>query len=388
MNPPTRIELAAAPAAGIALFAGALFVTAIATAFHPALRPLAIFAIAFPLLWVGATSVLSVNTARSLRIEGVGVPTRIRAMGSFRLSLTLSLDRQLFPAVGVMTKAKFSIGDVVSDLGPWADIPNLTVRRSATSVWDVLIKKRGTLFVGPFSAVVELPGSLVRATAVFEEAHAVTVLPAQYQLHPFVDALLSGRHVAVGRFQKIPVATEEYVGAREYRPGDNPKLIHRVLSLRTFDPHDFYVREFQDPSREDLSIVLDTARPLDGDETTHRYRLEKAVSFVAALCRIFAARRLTVRFVAQRGLRDILSLRLHPLDVDLDRLERELAHIEMGGDRSTLGRVLIREVQRFGAAVIFVSLRPREGMEQQRLPIVTLTPDHVPVFTREVVWQQ
>ena len=388
MNEPTRIDLAAAPAAGIALFAATLVATAIAGALHPTLRPIAIFAVAFPLLWVGVTTVLSVNTARSLRNEGVNVPTRIRAMGTFRLSLTLSLHRQLFPAIGVMTKAKFSIGDVALDLGPWADIPNLTVRRAATTQWDVFIKKRGTLFVGPFSAAVELPGSLVRATAVFEETHAVTVLPAEYQLHPFVDTLLSGRHIAVGRYQKIPVATEEYVGAREYRPGDNPKLIHRILSLRKFDPNEFYVREFQDPSREDLCIVLDTAAPLDGDETAHRYRLEKAVSFVSALCRMFAARRLTVRFIAQRGMRDVMALRLHPLDVDLDRLERELAHVEMGGDRSTIGRLLINEVRRFGAAVIFVSLRPREGMEQQRLPIVTLTPDHVPVFTREVVWAQ
>ena len=388
MNPPTRVDLAAAPAAGIALFAAALVATAIAGAMNPTLRPLAIFAVAFPLLWVGVTTVLSVNTARSLRNEGVQIPTRVRAMGSFRLSLTLSLNRQLFPAIGVMTKAKFSIGDVVTDAGPWADIPNLTVRRAATTQWDVLIKKRGTLFVGPFSAAVDLPGSLVRATAVFEETHAVTVLPAEYQLHPFVDTLLSGRHVAVGRYQKIPVATEEYVGAREYRPGDNPKLIHRVLSLRKFDPNEFFVREFQDPSREDVSIVLDTASPLDGDEMTRRYRLEKAVSFADALCRMFAARRLTVRFVAQRGMRDILALRLHPLDVDLDRLERALAHIDFGGDRATLGRILINEVQRFGAAVIFISLRPRESIEHQRLPIVTLTPDHVPVFTREVVWQQ
>ncbi|MGH7684733.1 MAG: hypothetical protein ACREMT_10340, partial [Vulcanimicrobiaceae bacterium] len=84
----------------------------------------------------------------------------------------------------------------------------------------------------------------------------------------------------------------------------------------------------------------------------------------------------------------MLTLRLHPLDVDMDRLERQLSHIELGGDRATIGRVLINEVRRFGASVIFVSLRPREGIEQQRLPIVTLTPDHVPVFTREVVWQQ
>jgi uncharacterized protein (DUF58 family) len=243
------------------------------------------------------------------------------------------------------------------------------------------------LFVGPFRAAVELPGSAIRATAVFDKIYAVTVLPAVYHLQPFVDALLAGRHVAGGRFQKLPAAIEEYVGAREYRHGDSPKLIHRVLSLRTRDPDQFYVREFQDPSRDDLSLVLDTAPPLDGDAALHRYRLEKAICFVSALCRTFAARRLTVRFVCQRSARDVVTLRLRPLNADLDRLDRELAELELTGDRATLGRVLLDEVRRHGAAVVFVSLRPREQVEQQRLPMVTLTPDHVPVFTREVVRQ-
>ncbi|MBV8355263.1 MAG: hypothetical protein JO101_08090, partial [Candidatus Eremiobacteraeota bacterium] len=50
-------------------------------------------------------------------------------------------------------------------------------------------------------------------------------------------------------------------------------------------------------------------------------------------------------------------------------------------------RVLFREVRHHGAAVVFISLRPREQVEQYRVPILTLTPDHIPVFTREVVWQ-
>jgi len=50
-------------------------------------------------------------------------------------------------------------------------------------------------------------------------------------------------------------------------------------------------------------------------------------------------------------------------------------------------RVLLDEVRRHGAAVIFVSLRPRENVEHQRLPIMTLTPEHIPPFTREVVVQ-
>ncbi len=387
MERPSRIKLTIAPPIGIAVLGASLVAATIAGVPHPALRALVVFAVAFPLLWIALATTLSYTTARALRTAGVEVPSRTHAMGSFRLALTLAHGGHAFPAIGVLTSARFSTAGVVVDAGPWAEIPVVEAGRAGTSRWDVMAKRRGMLLVGPFSAAVELPGSAIRATAVFEATHAVTVLPAVYHLQPFVDALLAGRHVAAGRFQTLPVATEEYVGAREYRPGDSPKLIHRVLSLRTRDPDQFYVREFQDPSRDDLSLVLDTAPPLDGDAALHRYRLEKAVCFVSALCRIFAARRLTVRFVCQRGARDVVTLRLRPLNADLDRLEMELAQLDLRGDRATLGRVLLGEVRRHGAAVIFVSLRPREQVEQQRLPIVTLTPDHVPVFTREVVWQ-
>jgi hypothetical protein len=65
-------------------------------------------------------------------------------------------------------------------------------------------------------------------------------------------------------------------------------------------------------------------------------------------------------------------------------LQTQLARVELKGDRTTLQRVLVDEVRRHGAAIIFVSLRSREQVEMQRFPIVTLTPEHVPVFTSEV----
>lgn len=387
MKPPSRIELTIAPPIGIAVLGASLLTATIVGAAHLAPRAVVVFVVAFPLLWVGLATTLSYTTARSLRAVRVELPARTHAMDSFRLTLTLAYEGRAFPAIGVLTNARFRTGEVALDEGPWAEIPIIDARREATSCWKVTAKRRGVLLVGPFRAAIELPGSALRATAVFNIIQAVTVLPAVYHLQPFVDALLAGRHVAGGRFQKIPIAVEEYVGAREYRPGDSPKLIHRVLSLRTLQPDQFYVREFKDPSQDDLSLVLDTSVPRGGNEALYRYRFEKAICFVSALCRTFAARRLTVRFVCQRAGREVLTLRVRPLDVDLDRLETELAGVELTDDRRTLPRVLLDEVRRHGAAVIFVSLRAGERLEQQRLPIVTLTPDHVPFFTREVVEQ-
>jgi uncharacterized protein (DUF58 family) len=385
MEPPSRIRLTLAPPVGLAVAGASLVAAAIAGAPHPVLRALVVFVVAFPLLWVALATALSYATARALLTARVDVPPRTRALGSFPLAHTLLNDGRALPAVGVLTDVSFAAAGVALDAGPRVEIPILEAGRAATSRWEVFAKQRGVLFVGPFRATVEFPGSVIRATAIFGRTYVVTVLPAVYHLQPFADALLAGRHVARGRFQSAPAAIEEYVGAREYRHGDAPKLIHRVLSLRARDAGQFYVREFRDPSRDDLSVVLDTSPPLEGDDALHRYRLEKAICFVAALCRTFAARRLTVRFVCQRGAHDVLALRVRPLDVDLDRLEGELAHVALGGDRATLVRALHGEVRRQGSAVIFVSLRPREEAELQRLPMVTLTPDHIPLFTHDVV---
>jgi uncharacterized protein (DUF58 family) len=387
MRRPSQFEFAIAPPIGIAMFAVAFVAAAIAGAFNPAVRAFTVVVLAFPLIWIGLSTLATLTAASALRRASVNVPTRARALDGFRLRCTFVLRGFTFPAIGVLTNVRFSMAVAALDNGPWAEIPMLTSRIAGTSQWDVTTNRRGILFVGPFRAAVELPGSAVRVTAIFDKQHTVTVLPAIYHLQPFVDALLAGRHAAGGRFEKLPTAIEEYVGVREYRPGDSAKLIHRVLSLRTRDPADFYVREFRDPTRDDLSLVLDTAPPLDGNEELRDYRFEKAICFIIALCRTFAARRLTTRFVCQRGPREVTIARIRPRDADLDRLEMQLTTLELGGDRTTIRSVLLDEVRRYGAAVIFVSLRRHEDAEQQRLPIVTLTPDHVPVFTREVATQ-
>lgn len=387
MELPSRVELKAAPPAGFAVLGVSLVAAAVAGLPHPEIRALVVFAIAFPLLWIALATALSYATARALRTVRVDVPARTRALGSFRLAHLLANDGRALPAIGVLTNVRFAAAGVALESGPWNEIPILEAGRAATSRWEVFAKQRGLLLVGPFRAAVELPGSALRATAIFGRTYPVTVLPAVYHLQPFADALLAGRHVARGRFQPAPAAIEEFVGAREYRHGDSPKLIHRVLSLRARDPGQFYVREFRDPSCDDVSLVLDTSPPLDGDNALHRYRFEKAICFVSALCRTFAARRLTVRFICQRGARGMLALRLRPLDADLDRLDGELAHLELSADRAAVVQAVRGEVRRHGEGVIFVSLRPREEVELERLPIVTLTPDHVPLFTREVVAQ-
>ena len=323
MERPSRITLTIAPPIGIAVAGASLLAAAIAGAPHPALRALVVFVVAFPLLWVALATALSYTAARALRTVRVDVPSRTRAMGSFRLAHTLaqrrariSGDRRLDERVVLDRRRRARLRSLDRDPDPRGrsrrDVALGRLRETARDAARRTVPRRGRISGQRAPRDRGLRPDLRRHGA------SRRVPPAAVRRR----AARRPARCAEDDSSPLPAAIEEYVGAREYRHGDAPKLIHRVLSLRARDPDQFYVREFQDPSRDDLSVVLDTSPPLEGDDALHRYRLEKAICFVAALCRTFAARRLTVRFVCQRGARDVLTLRLRPLDVDLDRLER------------------------------------------------------------------
>src|SRR5260370_29089444 len=135
MERPSRIMLTFAPPIGIAMLGASLLAATIAGAPHPALRALVVFVVAFPLLWIALATTLSYTTARALRKAGVEVPSRTRAMGSFRLVLTLAHGGHAFPAIGVLTNASFSTDGVVVDAGPWAEIPIVEAGRAGASRW-------------------------------------------------------------------------------------------------------------------------------------------------------------------------------------------------------------------------------------------------------------
>ncbi|MBV8643080.1 MAG: DUF58 domain-containing protein [Candidatus Eremiobacteraeota bacterium] len=390
MQRPSRVRIDWHPQALVG--AGWLGAFALAAVFvgraHPQDAPLLAFVVAFPLLWTIFASLLALAGAHALELAVGGLSGGARAMAMWPFALTVRNRTRVVPAIGVLFDASLASGPFTLPTSSAHALDALAPGASATRRWNVIVRNRAPLQLGPFRVTVAVPGSAFDATAVFDTIHPVPILPAVYQLEPTVTSLLAGRHLAVGRLAHVPVATEEFIGAREYRPGDNPKLIHRVLSLRAPEyPLELYVREFEDPSEDDVSVVLDTTAPPDDLVALHRYRFEKAIAFTAALCRTLAGRRFKVRFLCQRGPGDVVEQRLRPVDLDMDKLEKVLAGLQLAGDRGTIAGMLVGEVRRRGAAVIFVSLREHEEETERQLPIVSVTPNVVPVFTHEVVWR-
>lgn len=116
-------------------------------------------------------------------------------------------------------------------------------------------RRRGTLELTGATVAQAEPLGMVRALAQVAVTGSMVVLPKRYQLNPLS---LSGAR----RYQHGGVTlansvgdSEEFVGLREYRPGDPLQRIHWKSFARLGEP---VVREFQDEFFERHALVLDT----------------------------------------------------------------------------------------------------------------------------------
>ena len=152
-----------------------------------------------------------------------------------------------------------------ADLAPGA-VVELRVRAEAL--------RRGRMHFTGVTIGCEEPLGLARGLASLPLAANLTVLPRRYAL-PVVD-LPGGR-----RYQKGGVSlassvgdSEEFVGLRDYRPGDPLQKVHWKSFARTGKP---VVRETQDEYFERHALVLDTCVPTQAAEA-----FEEAVAVAAS----------------------------------------------------------------------------------------------------------
>jgi uncharacterized protein (DUF58 family) len=123
------------------------------------------------------------------------------------------------------------------------------------------------------------PLGLVRGLRRVRAEGSVIALPRRYRLPPLA---LPGQR----RFQQggVTLATsvgdsEEFIGLREYRPGDPLQKLHWKSYARTGVP---IVKEFQDEFFERHALILDTASPA-GEDAAFEEAVAVAASFVYAI---------------------------------------------------------------------------------------------------------
>lgn len=167
-----------------------------------------------------------------------------------------------------LTRAR-QVGDI-----PETTVPAIAAGGELGARIEAQVLKRGVLHFESISVGRADPLGLFRSFACVAARENVLVLPRRYPLPPL--ALPGSRKYQVGGVSLASSVgdSEEFIGLRDYRPGDPLQRVHWKSYARIGRP---VVREYQDEFFERHALVLDTF----GDERASA-AFEEAVSVAAS----------------------------------------------------------------------------------------------------------
>ena len=140
------------------------------------------------------------------------------------------------------------------------------------------VHRRGLYTIGPVRIEATDPLALFHRRLVLDAYTYVLVYPAAVDLKMLAlhrDGTLY--HVGMETSRR-PGVSEEFVGLREYRPGDPPNAVHWRSTARHGVP---MVREFQEDLTTEVSLFLDMGKlglTGIGDQTSQEYAIKAAAS--------------------------------------------------------------------------------------------------------------
>jgi uncharacterized protein (DUF58 family) len=214
------------------------------------------------------------------------LPERVFAGAPFDVRLLVRNASRWRPALGLGFKDAIQI----SPTGEFTCGPLLNVlppRGEVLVAYSKRIHRRGIYRIANFVAATSFPfGLSERRVLLQSEAARLVVLPALGRLRQAGERNLAEQLALPLVVRRSREGQEEFESLRQYRPGDNPRLIHWKTTARA---RQLMRRVMQAESTRDLNVLLDTCvSGLDGEERLRH--LEKAVSCAATLL-VEAARR-------------------------------------------------------------------------------------------------
>ncbi len=240
--------------------------------------------------------VLTLVVGRRLRITRL-LPESCHANETFAYTLCVRNDKRLLPAFCVRIEDRVSYEGRVSPVPPMpVTLPSASPGETVRLTTYATAYQRGWARFTNLTLTTEFPPGLVTSTETVSLEDQLLVYAREgvlerRVLNPYLSRVEFLDLVAVNTTR----GSEDFAGVRDYRHGDNPRWIHWRLSARA--PERLLVREFEDTRVRDAVILLDTHVPNQTD-VRRASRLERAVSFAAALTQALLAENYLVRFRA------------------------------------------------------------------------------------------
>lgn len=148
--------------------------------------------------------------------------------------------------------------------------------------WQSRAPARGKYEFGDIELVTRSPFGLMERRVTIAAERSLLVYPQVGVLsRRWQEIHREATEARRGRRHDRSTNQREYHGLRDYRPGDSPRWIHWRTTARIGIP---MVKEFEQQSEQDLTILIDPWLPRQKLTDQHRVALEEAIKFAATLC--------------------------------------------------------------------------------------------------------
>lgn len=219
-------------------------------------------------------------------------------------------------------------------------------RRTVEARSQAVPRRRGPVHVEAVRVWSTFPFGLAKKSVTFYIPQTVLVYPPQLPLRPGLVARLASRSDhGLGGERDVGLG-DEFYGLREYTAGDNPRRIAWKRSARTGD---LVVRQHAAPTPQKLWVVLDLDPPPSAGSGAAAAAQERAIALASAILREASLAGVTVG-LAIPAARVLISLR--PGRWHLERLQAQLAMLELADLHESAGASLPQSAARSGACVV------------------------------------
>ncbi|TWT57142.1 hypothetical protein KOR42_05000 [Thalassoglobus neptunius] len=222
--------------------------------------------------WFTFTMLRRLNGGRSL-------PERVMAGETFTTTIILE-NRKSWLAVWLM-RVLDSVTKGNSYIKPEVMFVRIPPRESRQGHYQLRLHERGRYRFGPMTVTTRFPLGLVQRGTGLDVNDELLVYPRVGTLTPKWRKLLQYSFELVTDVQtQSGLFHDEMSRIREYRAGDDPRMIHWKTSART---NELMVREYEESRDRDLLLIVDCWQP-ETPTLTSPDEFERGLCFATTVC--------------------------------------------------------------------------------------------------------
>ena len=212
---------------------------------------------------------------RKLSVRRV-MPDSLVVGESATLRYEIANGKRYWPTISV------SLGEVDScetfTRQPYCYLLHVAAGMSTTIAEELHPKRRGLCELDRYQLSTGFPFGFVKRAAVCHQKESIIVFPALAKVDRHVLAMCLSAEKFGARMRPRKGGDDEFYGIKEYREGENPRLIHWRLSART---NSLLCREMTQVAPPRLMILLDTHSAAGTPE--EQTLVERAIAMAASL---------------------------------------------------------------------------------------------------------